>query len=212
MCFSASASLITFLIGITGSYLLITKGNPKYSKENIIFGIFCIFIAFIQLMDFLFWTDLNNKRGINHIITLLGPLINTGQPVILYAIKYFYLKPKINLGYNENSFYILLNILYIVYLFNVYLNFISKGNLTTSTKYGHLYWPWIEFSNPIYYVFLLAINFFYLTNFTYSLMIFVITYFCLLLSYCFFYNNLGELWCFFGAFIPIILLFGSYYL
>jgi hypothetical protein len=38
-------------------------------------------------MDFLFWIDLQNKLGINYIITLLGPLLNVGQPLILYVIK-----------------------------------------------------------------------------------------------------------------------------
>jgi hypothetical protein len=212
MCFNASTSLLTFIIGITGSFLLINFGNPIYVKENNVFGIFFIFIALIQLMDFFLWKDLNNKYGINHLFTLLGPLINTGQPVILYLIKYFYFKPKISLGYNINTFYALFNLLYLIYLFNVYFNFITNGNLITSTKNGHLYWPWIEFSNPIFYVILLALNMFYFTNFTYSLAVFFITYFCLLLSYIYFYNNLGELWCFFGAFIPIILIIISYFI
>jgi hypothetical protein len=62
-------------------------GNIKYKKDNFGFGIFFIFISLIQFMDFLFWIDLQNKLGINYIVTLLGPLLNVGQPLILYVIK-----------------------------------------------------------------------------------------------------------------------------
>jgi hypothetical protein len=163
-------------------------------------------------MDFFFWIDLKNKLGINHLFTLFGPLINVGQPVIVYIVKYLYFKPIINIGYNINTFYALINLLYFIYFLNIYFKFLTKGTLTTSTKNGHLYWPWIEYNNPIFYLIVMSFNLFYLTNFTYSLMVFFITYFCFFLSFCFFYNNLGELWCFFGAFIPIILLIGSYFI
>lgn len=203
MCFNYQVSLLTFLIGTISSFILIKNGNPKYNAENIIFGIFLIFISSIQFMDFLFWIDLHNKIGINHIITIIGPLINIGQPLILYIIKLIYFKPQL---LSVNSIPILiLNLLYLFYIIRLFINFISNEKLVTSTKHNHLSWPWIKYSTPLFYLLLLPINIFYLTNFNYSLIIFFITYLFLYLSYKFFSYNISELWCFFGAFIPIIM-------
>ena len=203
MCFNYQVSLLTFLIGTISSFILIKNGNPKYNAENIIFGIFLIFISSIQFMDFLFWIDLHNKIGINHIITIIGPLINIGQPLILYIIKLIYFKPQL---LSVNSIPILiLNLLYLFYIIRLFINFISNEKLVTSTKHNHLSWPWIKYSTPLFYLLLLPINIFYLTNFNYSLIIYFITYLFLYLSYKFFSYNISELWCFFGAFIPIIM-------
>lgn len=207
MCFSAKASLITFLIGIIGSLFLIYFGNSKFKKENITFGIFLIFISAIQLMDFIFWIDLKNKIGINKIATIIGPLLNIGQPIILWLIKLFYFSPNI---FDETNLPItLINIAYILFLLYNYIEFLKEkpNGLVTETDHGHLAWPWIKYSNPLFYLILLAINIFYLTNFKYSLTLFTITYFFLLVSTLFFKYNIGELWCFFGAFIPFIMFF-----
>jgi hypothetical protein len=208
MCFSASSSLLTFFIGVTGSLILIKYGNKKYKKENIVFGIFFIFIALIQLMDFCFWIDLKNKIGLNHYITLIGPILNVGQPLILYLIKYLFFKPKINLTIlNTNTLYAYLNIGYLLYLLDVYSNFLQKSKLTTGTSHGHLLWPWIKFTNPYFYCITISLNFFYLTNFNYSFIAFIILFLLLILSWYYFNYNVGELWCFFGAFMPTIIWF-----
>jgi hypothetical protein len=205
MCFSARASIITFLIGTLGSILLIYFGNPKFRNENITFGIFLIFISAIQLMDFFFWIDLKNKIGLNKIITIIGPLLNVGQPIILWLIKLLYFSP--NIFDKENLPFTSINILYLVILLYNYVKFLGRSTLVTGTNHGHLEWPWIKYSNPWFYLILFAINIFYLTNLNYSLLLFSITYFFLILSSVFFKYNIGELWCFFGAFIPFIMFF-----
>jgi len=215
MCFSAPVSFLTFIIGIVGCFALMKYGNKKYYQDNMVVGIFFIFIALIQLMDYFFWIDLKNKLGINHIITLIGPLLNIGQPLILYFIKCLYFKPEITLSvFNINTFYVIINMFYFIYLVGMYNNFIQNkaGKLVTSTSHGHLLWPWIAYFNPYYYLIVLAINIFYLTNFTYSLVGFLILYFFLFISYHLFSYNVGELWCFFGAFFPFIMLMTSYLL
>jgi hypothetical protein len=206
MCFSASSSLITFLIGLTGSFILAKYGNKKYKIDNIITRIFFIFISLIQLMDFFFWIDLTNKNGINHIVTLIGPLLNVGQPLILFFIKYIYFKPQIN------TFYAILNIGYFLYLLDMYSNFLQKSKIITGISHKHLLWPWIKYANPYLYLILLTINIFYLTNWKYNFLIIIILYLCLFLSCYYFEYNPGELWCFFGAFIPFFICIFSYYI
>ena len=214
MCFSAKISFLTFLMGGIFSILLIKYGNPSYKSDNQVFGIMFLFISAIQLMDFTFWMDLKNTMGLNKLTTIIGPLLNVGQPTILYIIKLIYFKPTLDLDLlntaNFNSPVLLLNMLYALYLVSMYLRFITTDKLVTSTSNGHLEWPWLKYANPYYYLILFSINIFYLTNFNYSLGMFVITYSMLYLSYKLFPYNIGELWCFFGAFIPLIMLAFSY--
>jgi hypothetical protein len=213
MCFNDKASISTFIIGIVGSVALMKYGNPTFRKENIVSGIFLMFIAGIQLMDFFFWIDLKNKIGLNKITTIFGPLFNIGQPVILYLVKLLYFKPKNIFSLtNYNLPVFILNVLYFINLMIVYILFLSTSTLVTGTSNGHLKWPWIKYANPWAYLILLAINIFYLMNFNYALVLFLITYFFFILSVVYFSYNASELWCFFGAFIPIIMLFASYFI
>lgn len=214
MCFNSKVSFFTFLLGTIFSILLIKSGNKTYFIENKVTGIFLIFISLIQLMEFIFWIDIKNKYGINKLATIIGPLLNAGQPTILYIIKYIYYKPDLYSLNNFNSIVGLLNMSYFIYLINNYIKFIKENKLLTSSvsKYNHLIWPWIKYYNPYYYCIMFIINIFYLFNFNYALVLFLTTFFFLFLSNIFFKYNVGEMWCFFGSFIPLIMYFLSYHI
>lgn len=205
MCFNYKVSLFTFALGTVFSLLLIKYGNPVYALENKILGIFLIFIAAIQFMDFLFWIDLKNTFGLNKLMTILGPILNVGQPIILYLINYYYKKPDIFSFKHGNGPIALLNFFYVLAFLAFYVKYLAKEKLVTGVEHEHLKWPWIKYQRPIYYLCLLAINIFYIFPFKYALLIFSITYFFLFLSHKYFYYNTGELWCFFGSFIPLIM-------
>lgn len=208
MCFNYKVSLLTFAIGTTFSLLLIYKGNKKYTKENHVFGIFGLFIALIQFMEFIFWIDIKNKYCLNKLATIIGPILNVGQPLILYGIKkMIYVS---NFGLIE-----IINMIYFLFIIKMYYKFINNEKLITKTnmKSKHLEWPWLKYSNPELYLIVFAINIFYLTNksnFNYELMFFLITYTFLLISVKYFYYSAGQMWCFFGAFIPFIMFIMSY--
>jgi len=198
-------------MGTTFSILLIKYGNPSYKSDNRVFGIMLLFISAIQLMDFTFWMDLKNSMGLNKLATIIGPLLNVGQPTIFYIIKLLYFTPNVLSAANFNWQVMVLNVLYALYLLSMYFRFITtETQLTTSTSHGHLDWPWLKYANPYFYLILFAVNIFYLTDFNYSLGMFIITYFFLYLSYKWFPYNMGELWCFFGSFIPALGLGWSY--
>jgi hypothetical protein len=212
MCFNYKVSLFTFTLGTIFSILLINYGNKKYALENKIAGIFLIFISAIQFMDFLFWIDLKNQIGINKIATTLGPILNVCQPTILYLIKYYYLRPDVSVMQNFNFPVAMLNLLYFIFFIKIYTTFLSNDKLITGTENKHLKWPRIKYSSPPFYLLVFAINIFYLFNFKYALVSFVVTYFFLFISAKYFYYNISELWCFFGSFIPLILYFLSFYI
>jgi len=205
MCFNAPVSFLTFALGTTFSALLINSNSKSYGLENKATGIIFIFISLIQLMDYFFWIDLKNKIGLNKITTIIGPLLNIGQPVIFYLIKYLIYKPDIFSMKNYNLPIAALNLGYGIHLLYNYVKFLRNDKLVTGVEHGHLKWPWMKYSSPYAYLVLLAINIFYLFDFKYASILFVITYFFLFLSRKYFKYNTGELWCFFGAFIPLII-------
>jgi hypothetical protein len=212
MCFNYKVSLLTFSIGTIFSLLLINYGNKRFNIENNVFGIFFIFISAIQFMDFLFWIDIDNKLGINKITTILGPFLNTCQPIIMYLIKYIYYKPDIFTMKNYNLPLAILNLLYFIFFILGYKKFITHGKLITQSVNGHLLWPWLKYANPCFYLLLLAINIFYLSDFKYSLIVFTSIYLFLFLSIKYFNYHVGEMWCFFGSSTPLILYFLSFYI
>ena len=212
MCFNYKVSLLTFTVGTIFSILLMNYGNPIYRLENKATGLGLIFISLIQFMAFLFWIDIDNKIGINKVTTIAGPILNVCQPTILYLIKLFYYQPNILSLQNYNLPIAGLNIAYFIYFITVYVRFLLNDKLVTSTQDGHLKWPWLKYTNPYPYLVLFAINIFYLFNFTYGLVLFSILYFFLYISKKYFKYSAGELWCFFGAFVPLIMFFLSFYI
>ena len=214
MCFSAEVSAFTFLFGAISSIVLIYYGNPHYRTENTVFGILLIFIAGVQLVDFLVWIDLDNSKGINHLATLAAPLYIFGQPLVAYLVKVLYFKPDIFSIKNASLIVFALNLLYVLYLGRSYAAFLKSNIDTTGKEHGHLSWKWISFFSEkveeLFYPVLMAINIFYLTNFDYSLVVFLITYSLLLISRHHFSYNSGELWCFFGCSIPSFMSLVSY--
>ena len=212
MCYNYKVSIGTFLLGILFSILLIKKGDKTFLMENKVTGIFLIFISFIQFLEFIFWIDIKNIYGLNKLATIIAPLFNAGQPTILYLIKYIYYKPQ--LFTFKNLIIYLLNVAYFIYLIINYTNFISDETLITSeiSIDGHLIWPWLKYYNPYFYSILFIINIFYLFNINYSIILSSLVYFFLYLSHTYFKYNIGELWCFFGSFIPLIMYYLSYYI
>ena len=204
MCFSKKSSLLTFIIGVIGSLLLIFYGNKKYIKENLVAGLYFIFISFIQFFDYLIWVDIDNKYGINHYSTLLSQLFIYTQPNVLYILcESIYKK--------YNIFYFLLNFIYFIYVIVKYIKFISyKNNLITTKKYGYLYWKWKKNFNHFFYLFVLIFNIFVYMPLFYGLIFFLLGLFTLIISFKYFYNNTSELWCYLSAFIPFIILITSY--
>ena len=56
-----------------------------------------------------------------------------------------------------------------------------------------------------FYLILMLVNIFYLTDFKYSFIVAFFTYLFSILSYNYFGYHIIEMWCFFGAFLPLII-------
>ena len=205
MCFSSDSSLFTFITGIISSILLFYYGNKKYNKENLSFGLFFIYVSFMQLFDYLFWNDLDNKKKINEKVTLIAPIFNYSQPSFLFIAKSFVFK-NFNL-----SLFSIINFIYLICISMNYYNFIiNEKELITNVKKNHLSWRWKKYLNIVFYLLLSTLNFFYLTQFKYSFIIYIFGLIALLLSYFYFNYHFGEIWCFFVVVIPLIMIPISY--
>lgn len=208
MCYNRNVSLIAFSMSMVFSGFLIIYGNPAFRAENLIAGLFLMFVAGIQFMEFLFWIDLHNKIGINKLTTIIGSLFNIGQPILIYIIKILVLRPTFHFDYVT-----ILNLIYLVHLLYVYSRFLYNGPLTTSSiSNGHLSWPWLKYANREFFLLMFAINIFYLTDFAYSMAMFSIVYAILALAIVFFPKNAAEFWCFMSASVPAIMIPVSYLL
>ena len=211
MCFNYKVSLLTFVISFITSGLWIFYGNNKYHNENVVYGISFFFISFMQFFDFVFWIDLHNTYGINKIASIIAPIINAGAPTIFYLIKNLYYKPSFKSPTSIG--FLIINILYFINVIINYVKYLYNSKLVSSVdKNGHIKWSWLPYFNSKFYVIMLALNMFYLTNFKYSLSVFLITYLFLYLSWKYFSYNVGELWCFFATIIPSIMIILTYYL
>ena len=194
------------MLGIISAGFLIYFGNKDKESVNKAVATFFIFISLIQVMEYFMWKDIKCETGENYIASLIGPLINFLQPVVMFAIFFYFLKPNINkdilsaiIGAN------LLYCAYVLYLYNNYIN--DKNNLCTKVNdENHLTWNWLKKYNSTFYVFFLLLNYIPFSSYneaTVSIFMSIIT---LIFSQTNYKKNAGELWCFTSTGIPLIVL------
>jgi hypothetical protein len=209
MCISANTSISTFFISIIGSLTLIYYGNKNYNIENIIIGLFFIYIAFVQLFEFFIWIDIDNKIGINKIFTLILPIYIYIQPLILYNLQLFFYK------ISNNIISVLVELFYLIYYLFQYFNFVKGGNnYVIKCNNNYLDWGWLYYFNNIPYFILFIYAIFIFMPLQIALLVFIVGFTFNSISLLYFKNtgNYGSFFCFFSAFSPIIFLFIQYLL
>jgi hypothetical protein len=202
MCVNAEVSLSSFIIGVISSICLIYYGNKKFQKENLSVGIFFIYVSFIQLLEYFIWIDLDNKKGLNKIISIIFPIVISSQPVVFYIIK--------SIIFNKNVLWInLLIIYYILEAIFAYNSYLINETLITTKKNKYLFWKWDKYGSYIYII-IFAFAVFLYSNFNYSLLLFILGSFSLFVSYKISNINYTSTWCLISAYMPIYMLAGSY--
>jgi hypothetical protein len=205
MCFSANVSLITFLIGITGSALCFKVGTVEYK----IVGIFFAFVVLMQLIEYLLWKhqicDSYNKN-----LTRSALLINHLQPIILVACIFLFNKE------NVSPKMIWLLVFYTVVISLYSFKFLKSGSCTMKSNTSgnsHLIWKWniLDHADIIYAIFLISLMLIGIWGFptkSSGILFALLCFFSFMFSR-FIYgkqNVVGAMWCFFAAFIPIFYL------
>ena len=204
MCFSKNLSLLSFIFGIASSLLLIFFGNKESSDTNKAIGYFFIFVSFMQFIEYLIWSDIDCKKGLNMIGSVFGPIFNHLQPICILILCTIFLKSSYII---PNKILIFINAIYLLYVVYEYYIYIIKDRCIKKNKYGHLDWIWkYNFNYIFYYVisFINIINFYKNINLIISV---IVSYFLLVISIFEFHENIGELWCLMVTGIPLVNLF-----
>ena len=198
MCFNAEVSITTYTIGVLGCiYLLYNKYTPE--------SIFLLWVIHMQLIEFFLWKN-QPCNNMNKKIGKIGMIVNNLEPIILWlAIIYFSKKKLPNWMHVVMGSFILFT-LYISY--NSYTR--DSCTVVTDDSSPHLNWLWNNEGNfnEIYYLFFLIVcillAIFGLTYGYHMAMILLISY---LLSYIIYVKSksLGSMWCFFAAFVPLLI-------
>lgn len=206
MCYFAELSLTSLSFGIFASLMLINFGSKESRNTNKAIGYFFLFVTLMQLVEYFLWIDMDCVNGFNKVGSLLGPILNHLQPIVLLVIATIFLEPA---NLISPSIVIPANILYLIYSGYQYVLYISeKSNLCVKTnECEHLDWTWKKDFN---YIFYFAISFINVANFytnTNLMVSFGISYILLIVSIFGFNKNVGEFWCLMVTGVPLINLF-----
>jgi len=199
MCISPEASITTFILSVCSSLVLIHYGKTYYEKENLVIGLFFIYIAIVQLLEFFLWIDLQNKIGLNQLVTLILPIYIYIQPLVLYYIKKF-------IYGGGDLLHNLFMLSYFGFVFSCYINYLynEKNYITTSQPKIGLLWEWSKYFYPVPYIILFAYSIIIHFSFYISFLFIMSGILFIIISH--YKNNVKNapsLFCYLGAFTPL---------
>ncbi len=113
MCYSKDLSLSSLMFGIFSSLILINFGNKESASTNKAIGYFFLFVSLMQLVEYFLWLDIDCKNGLNKVGSLMGPILNHLQPVVLLLLATIFLEPT---NLISTSVIIPANILYLCWI------------------------------------------------------------------------------------------------
>jgi hypothetical protein len=209
MCYSKEVSITTYGIGSITSLLL-------YNKDNIslkISGLFFLFVTQMQLIDYFIWKN-KECNNFNKDVSHIGAILNHMQPIVLYLlVKYYNLKLN---EINKN----MLDLIFIIYItallnYNKYIYPIECTEVTDDSK-PYLRWDWNfkKNSGSFYLLFVIALSSFmyYGLEKPYNIIISFSVIITFILSYIITKGKkqLGLIWCWISAILPLMILIVEY--
>lgn len=213
MCWSRDISILAFVFITCGSLMLKYYGNSEYKQYNNILCYFFIFVGLMQLIDLAIWSDIKCNKYYNKIATILGMILNYLQPFILFILIIFFSKEGIK-SKNTKTLKVIkiINYMYLLIIIMMFIHYIIKyiyKNKSACSKIinsGHIKWLWSDkyIYGYLLYNIVMVINIYLIYIMGYNLISPILSYVLLLISYIYFNQNIGELWCFFVVIIPIV--------
>ena len=204
MCFSAEASLFSYILGSIASLYLLFKGD-KYDKH---IGLFSLTFIQIQLAEFFMWID-QDCNNINHYGTILAEYILILQPfsIIIGAILFKTTNLPNYLLYLFLLIFIIILINYSIIVAN------NKRKLCSrSINNGYLKWDVIKqynlFNYIIYFTFMFLLWIFVKDRKGLFVLIFSILslLFGLNNDYKFNFAQWESKWCFIAVLLPVLII------
>jgi hypothetical protein len=197
MCYNANVSIKAFIIGIIGVICLFLFGNQKYKAINKQLGIFFIFVALMQIVDYFIWIDHDCSKKSNWIAGIFGAILIGLQPLLFY---YFFVDKK-------TTFTNILAILYIFYLIFIFIK--ALNNLCSNRTDKRPKWSWLDSYSKykfdiIYPIIVIGSTLLITSNI--KLYVAILYGFTFLISKLNYEKFTSEFWCYFSNSIPLLLL------
>lgn len=199
MCFSENISLFAFIVGMAGSMLVYSLGEI-YDK---IYGIFHMFISFMQLVDFFLWRN-QTCDAYNYIISITGIILNHLQPLVLGLLILYY---NTRLSYQDKIMILCILCIYLCVIIPYSWQYINKTQCTLKNSNNHLDWKWNwqkyhVFAYGAFVLTLLLLYFRFVP--VYGKLFAIIAVFSFISSAIIYKNELGNMWCFYSLLFPIL--------
>jgi hypothetical protein len=209
MCFSAKASLLSFTIGLVGAFLCISLGSVK----DKIIGYFLGFVSLMQGIEYLLWSH-QKCDSYNRFISFIGMCLNHLQPLVLGIILLVVNKNIKNIKNKDWIYLVMLFYFFILFLYSLQFFLTEKENqCTLKNTANHLQWNWnlLKYNRWIYFLFLFTMCALFLLGMP-TLKSGINCSFVAILSYstsAILYNDkdVGALWCYYTAFLPLLYYF-----
>lgn len=197
MCFSAEVSLLTYILGMSGSLALYTRGDQ-------ILALFYATVVQMQLVDLVIW-KYPACGTVNTSATRAGILINHLEPLVLYAGIVALSTRTLPLGVHALVFWYTL---YSLYYTTKALRGVTCTTVTEESK-PHLHWKWNDMSGKqthytLFLLVLVALSVYGLDSGLSHALILLISFF---MSFSVYQKrkSTGAMWCFLAAFVPWLL-------
>lgn len=195
MCFSASVSLQTYIVGMIGSFMLWQKGYTALA------GFYATVIQ-MQLVEFVLWTQQQGCSSLNAAATRAGILINHLEPLVLYGC----IAATTSLPVPVHILAALYTCMTLKYSWKV-----LSGPACTKTYSNHLEWTWnyqdgYDLHYALFLALVVSVSMYGIPQpvGTWHAGIVIVTF---LISKHMYGTEkaTGAMWCFFAAFVPIVL-------
>lgn len=202
MCYSAESSQISFIVGSLGAIYLLNTKEPMLKHA----GLFLFAVVFIQLLEYMMWIDQECGKLNEYASKMVYPVLIIQMMTIFlgaYLYKTTFIHDKILVGLIAFFFYMTLK--------TIYLNFTNDSIFWCSKPNENSALQWANFENvtmneSLMYYLLFLIAPFLMKNKKYGFTLLIsglITF--IATRYENPYSN-NSRWCFFSAFIPLILI------
>jgi len=200
MCWNASVSLTTFLLGIITSGLIgvIAYRQKKYPLSALSFG--WMWVVCMQLFEYYIW--MNQEE--NEVASRWAYVFNVTQILVLALIFLVFFD-----NYPKTNKYIATTLLLFYMTYILYYGS-TLGEMKTTTggcasphlQYG--WWDKMPYASTIYILALILIFVLIVRPLYWSMMTLIMILILLFLSTIFYSKSVASMWCFFAVSIPLI--------
>lgn len=194
MCYNATVSLETFLLGMMAIGVVVTLNEYKCSLVLIVFS-----VTSMQLLEYFVWLQIDN--GSTFWLSLIASVILFSQVAL---INWFYLQ-----GLERCVCFVILGVLTgycYYYCFTNGLFFMDKG------ANGHLRWHFLQL-HPVLIIFMLLFYMYPLWRTAqYAMLCVAVVMLDVSLYFHYKYGTWGSMWCYFSNVLWIFMVGNSLYL